>query len=115
MNITLTITTTPELTEALHAIATALTGENKKSSPVAQKEKLVNTAAAQKADDVETLEVETQSEKITIESIRELVSTIASKGKKAELKKLLAEFDAQNVSALDAKNYSAFYQKLKEL
>lgn len=51
---------------------------------------------------------------ITIAEIRTFVKPII-KEKREEVKGLLSEFNASNISALQQKDYCAFYEKVKEL
>ena len=52
---------------------------------------------------------------ITVEELRAKVQEVAMSGKRAEVKDLLTEFGAANVSALDPDKYDEFLVKLKAL
>ena len=52
---------------------------------------------------------------LTIDDLRNLVQEKAQAGKRKELKDILAEYDAPNVSGLGAEHYQEFSEKVKAL
>lgn len=109
MNITLTITASPELLEALQGIAK---GFAPKSSPAStkqtKKEEPKEEATAPAAETKET-------PVISIEKIREAVKAKSEAGKREEIKSLLGEFGADKVPALKPDDYPMFLEKLKAI
>ena len=113
MNITITIAATPELTEALQAIATALGGTIKKAAPTKVVKDELKDAATPVLAAISSPAA--KEEKITVEALRELVTSKVAANKRDQVKSLLQEFGAKNVSVLDASKYNDFHQKLNAL
>lgn len=58
---------------------------------------------------------QTEAPEMSIETVRALVQEKSQAGKRAELKKLLAEFGTDRVTDLDPAKYSEFYKKAEAL
>ena len=118
MNIQITINASPELLEALQSIAAAFGGAAKKvpaASKAATKDELKDAATPVLTPITTTVAEAAKEEKVTVESLRELVTDKVSKNKKAEVKAVLEQFGAKNVSALDASKYVEFHKALNQL
>lgn len=100
MNITITVNAGPETLAAINRLADALGGQ-KTETPVANPLKSVPAKEKTPAPPA-------AAQKITVEMIREVVASKQAT-KKAELKALLAEFNAANVTSLDPTKYEEFY------
>ena len=127
MNITVTIAPSPELLQSMQTLVNALKGISQPNFPIeippasavisASEEptKAVDTPTAKKSKTAAVESKPQEETKVSVEAIREMVSAKVSAGKKSEVKSLLAEFEAANVSLLSPTDYTAFYQKLIEL
>ena len=120
MNITVTIAPSPELLQSLQTLSNALKGISNHSFPIeippANTVPPAREVAAEKpVKKVKAEDKPQQETKVTIEAIREMVSTKVNGGKKAEIKALLAEFSAATVSLLSDADFEAFYKKLLAL
>jgi hypothetical protein len=119
MNITITLTASPELLSVLQAfskmqVATpAINGTVKKSSANGVKTTPVEVNSQETAP-VDTV-TETVGENITIEMIRPIVQEKNQAGKREQIKALLAEFGADKVTNLAKEHFSGFLQKIKAL
>lgn len=116
MNITLTLTATPEFLAVFQGLADAFGG--KQSTPKENKPAAVknlngsengNTAAKGQAA------ATTSTEEVTIDQLKTVVHEKAQGGKRDAVKALLAEFSVAKVTALDKNQYGAFLTKLKAL
>ena len=102
----------PAIAEAITLLASAIAyGEEYKgeNEPLKKEVPVIETKA-------ETAKVETEviEQKTTIEEIRALV-TAKAKTKKEQIKVLLAEYGAKNVTVLAKGHYDEFYKKLGEI
>lgn len=69
---------------------------------------------AEEAPKVET-KAPQKAEKISVEQVRSAVQEKAKEGKRQEIKDLLTDFGAENVTALSADKYAEFLTKLNAL
>ena len=118
MEIKIIIDATPELKELLRAL---VGGGSAKAAPVepttTKKPKTTKVADAAPVEEPEAADDFTAEEQaaISIEEIRELVTAKSQSGKRQEIKKLLKEFGAENVSTLEKQHYVAFNARVAEL
>nr|WP_129732310.1 hypothetical protein [Parabacteroides goldsteinii] len=136
MNITLELTASPSLLEALRMlagfanpvasfeptaraiIAPEATQTQKKiveKSQADAEERAANeTTRPAAAVAAATAEAGVQTE-LTVEQVRAVTSAKAKAGKRAEVKELLAKYGAESVTNMDASNYAAFYAEIEAL
>lgn len=138
MNITLELTASPSLLEALRMlagftnpvasfeptaraiIAPEATQTQKmvveKSQAVTEEERAAKetTRSVAAAAAAATAEAGVQTE-LTVEQVRAATSAKAKAGKRAEVKELLAKYGAESVTNMDASNYAAFYAEIEAL
>lgn len=143
MEITLKITAEPALLQVLNALTGGLMRAPQFSEPVqqamlepaavkpastrsrtAQTGKATAAAVASESDPTVTAaepvaepvaSTQTEALEMSIETVRALVQEKSQAGKRAELKKLLAEFGTDRVTDLDPAKYSDFYKKAEAL
>ena len=119
MNLTVTLTATPELLTVLEKFVAAFTAPTKKVTK-ALEQPIAPIAIPEKVEaNVGTIEPVApptpKADKISIEELRALVSTKAKAGKKEAIKSLLVEFNAESVSTLDSKEYQNFKTQLEAI
>lgn len=128
MNITVTVTASPELLAVLQTFADVKVGAvttTKKNGVVKQMAKVAETAAAPVTDPdhepvltppaSETAEQslsEPDRKAVSIEEIRIEVQAKSQAGKREKIKNLLGEFGVKNVSSLAPDQYGSFYSKV---
>lgn len=120
MDITITVNFGADSLAAINNLAAALTGAAPKTeNPLKSVPKVKAEVEKPQAGELATApapqpEAETPAS-VTVAAIRELVQEKAAAKKTAEVKSLLAEFGAANVSTLDKGKYVEFYTKLKAI
>lgn len=134
MNITLELTASPSLLEALRMLAgfanpvasfePTARAINAPETTQAQKETVENTQKAAEEEravnettrtaPATTAEAGAQTD-LTVEQVRAATSAKAKAGKRAEVKELLAKYGAESVTNMDASNYAAFYAEIEAL
>lgn len=136
MNITLELTASPSLLEALRMLAgfanpvasfeptaraiiapeaTQIQKKVVEKSQAAAEERAANeTTRPAAAVAAATAEAGVQTE-LTVEQVRAATSAKAKSGKRAEVKELLAKYGAESVTNMDASNYAAFYAEIEAL
>lgn len=145
MKLTIELTAHPDLLGAIERLTAVFGGRAEKAiMPTPQAERAVmpapqvdpkptppkkaprataTAAPAEKAAEKEVPAEETKPQKpapapahgITVEELRAKVQETAMSGKRAEVKDLLTEFGAANVSALETDKYDEFLTRLKSL
>lgn len=124
MNITLKIESS-ELAAAMNNLASAITSLSASGNCVAELLDIakkahvetlatVETVAAAESKVEETPVVKTESG-ITAESLRAKAAEVAKAGKQAQVKALLNEFGAANISTIPEEKRAAFYKALEAL
>lgn len=108
MEFTLNIKADQNLLSALIALSAAFTGNTQqvpasKATALAQPDKKIATAVAETVDG------------ITTEQVRLAVQAKSTAGKKDDVKALLSEFGASNVTTLAKEHYAAFKEKVDAL
>lgn len=111
MNITLTITLSPEVLSILQAFISNFNGKPVKNAPVAKK---TTETAEPISQPVQSASTETATE-ITIEQVRAAVQEKSQAGKREQIKKILGEFNVAKVTDLVKENYTEFLEKIKTL
>jgi hypothetical protein len=116
MNINLTITATPELTELLLNITGLLSKEAFRSAPMGignykdnrEREKDTSPNLEGQADGLadKTEENSKQQVKITLEETRTFLAALSQGGKQPQVKELLSSLGVRKLSQLDPKNYA---------
>ena len=138
MEITLKITAEPALLQVLNALTgglmraqqfpevqqamlePAVVKSASTRSRTTQTGKATAAAIASESDPTVTAaepaaSTQTEAPEMSIETVRALVQEKSQAGKRAELKKLLAEFGTDRVTDLDPAKYSEFYKKAEAL
>lgn len=134
MNITLELTASPTLLEALkllagfaNPVASFVPVEKVISAPeAAQTQKKTVEESRKTTDDrsanettrevtTATTETTTVQTDLTVEQVRAATSAKAKSGKRAEVKALLSKYGTDSVTNLDAAHYAAFYTELEAL
>jgi hypothetical protein len=124
MNINLTISATPELTELLLNITGLLNNEAFRSAPVGvgnfkdsnDSEKLAQESDGQATDTInETYEENKEATNITLEGVRAILAAISQNGKQPQVKELLQRFGAIKLSDIDPKNYVALLKEAEKI
>lgn len=120
IKITHTITLAPEVLTLLQAFL----GKGQAAPATAIGATPSKTAEAKAVATVETKTTEpvkevaatvANAETLTVEQVREFAQKKILAGKLAEVKELLTSFEAKSITALDAKHYSSFVEKVKAL
>jgi benzoyl-CoA reductase/2-hydroxyglutaryl-CoA dehydratase subunit BcrC/BadD/HgdB len=106
MNITLTITATPQLFAILEKFVGGLTTPAAGASVEDAPKQVVKEVVKEQPDD------STSGEKITVEELRALVK---SKNQNDKVKAILTKLGAASVSALESKDYADFKKQVNEL
>jgi hypothetical protein len=117
MNITLTLTATPELLNVLQNLTGFFSGS---TAPVKEIKPAKKTAEAPKAEPSETpasttATVATGNESISIEQVRKAVQAKSQDGKKDACKRLLSKYGVDKVTELPAEKYSDFLTEVNAL
>lgn len=138
MNITLELTASPSLLEALRMLAgfanpvasfepiakaisapeTTQTTKKavEKSQEVTEAERSANeTTRVAETTTAAVTETTASTTKLTVEQVRAATSAKAKAGKRAEVKELLSKYDADSVTTMNASDYEAFYAELEAL
>lgn len=138
MNITLELTASPSLLEALRMLAvfanpaasfepiaraisapeTTQTSKKavEKSQEVTEAERSANeTTRVAETTTAAVTETTASTTKLTVEQVRAATSAKAKAGKRPEVKELLSKYGADSVTTMDASNYEAFYAELEAL
>lgn len=138
MNITLELTASPSLLEALRMLAgfanpvasfeptarainapeTTQTSKKavEKSQEAAEAERSTHeTTRVVETTTAEVTETTASTTKLTVEQVRAATSAKAKAGKRAEVKELLSKYDADSVTTMNASDYEAFYAELEAL
>lgn len=106
MDITLTISATPEVLQAINALAQSLSGSK------------IPTPKKPSANGVVKSELAAENNSaVTIEQVRAAVQKKAQTGNdnKEKLKAILEEFEVKNVTSLSKDQYAAFLTKVEAL
>jgi hypothetical protein len=124
MNINLTISATPELTELLLNITGLLNNEAFRSSPIGvgsfkhseHSEKSAQESEGQGTDTInKTYEENKEHINITLEGVRATLAAISQNGKQPQVKELLQSFGAIKLSDIDPKNYAALLKEAEKI
>jgi hypothetical protein len=124
MNINLTISATPELTELLLNITGLLNNEVFRSAPIGvgnfkhseHNEKSAQETEGQATDTInETYEENKEDINITLEGVRAILAAISQNGKQPQVKELLQSFGAIKLSDIDPKNYVALLKEAEKI
>lgn len=144
MNVTLELTASPSLLEALRLLAGVIGGSSKFHMPDtmntmatvdtpkpnapkiipenvaeaerAQNEVARNTTISTAGSAVAETATKTSGARITLEMARALTHSKSKvEGKRKEVKAILAKYDTDSVSNMDASNYEAYYRELEAL
>lgn len=122
IKITHTITLAPEVLTLLQAFLGK--GQELTVAPTAMGATPSKKAEAKAVATVETKTTEpvkeipatvANAETLTVEQVREFAQKKILAGKLPEVKELLTSFEAKSITALDAKHYSSFVEKVNAL
>lgn len=113
MNITLTITLSPEVLSILQAFTSNFNSKPVKNAPVSKKQ-TDTTEPGTIGTPAQSTSTETTTE-ITIEQVRAAVQEKSQAGKREQIKKILGEFNVAKVTDLVKENYTEFLEKIKAL
>lgn len=138
MTITLELTASPSLLEAVRMLAgfanpvasfepavrainaPETTQTSKKAVEKSQEAAEAERSARETTQVAETTtatvtETTASTTKLTVEQVRAATSAKAKAGKRAEVKELLSKYDADSVTTMNASDYEAFYAELEAL
>lgn len=114
MNINLTISATPELTELLLNITGLLNNEAFRSAPIGVGN--FKESGVQATDTInETYEENKEHINITLEGVRATLAAISQNGKQPQVKELLQSFGVVKLSDIDPKNYAALLKEAEKI
>lgn len=123
MNITVTITLTPEVQTLLKDVVAALSNNSKKevvkqTAPEPEPEPEAEEPEAPKTNGKvkpKTESKKTATSEVTAELVRSVTTDKIQGGKRAEVKELLNEFGVSKLTELEEEQLGKFYAKVREL
>ena len=115
MEITIKIDATPSLLTAIDSLVAVFTGATKPHKETVKKTEKVETVSPK--DQVNAASSNSTGAEVKAVSLEEVRAAVQAKSDshRDEIKALLAEFNAKNVTTLSKSDYEAFLQKINQL